>query len=134
MSTVSIQVQYSGPRSVTPPLQGYGLGVKVLSAAGMSPKIFVWQRTVTSSTDEQSAEYPDKFTHIASPTDLEQIPEDCAEPTVDSPYYRTDNITLLFRDMDELSETRALIDSDIAGLVLALREAQNLAVQEVKDY
>ena len=131
--SIQLTVRYYGPRSEQP-LQSYDLRVVVTNAIGMSPKIFVWQTNVKSSTDTEANQQPDQFVSIADPVDLEKYPEDVADPQNKMPYYRTSEVTLRFRDMADLQETKDLIDDDIAGLVQALQLATDMAVMEEKTY
>ena len=131
--SISLTIRFYGPRTEQE-LQSYDFKVVATNAVGMSPKVFVWQHNVHSATDAEANQQQDQFVHIASPVDLEKIPEDVADPANHMPYYRTSEVVLRFRCMADLSETKDLMDADFETLVRALNMAADLAVMEEKTY
>ena len=131
--SIQLTVRFYGPRTEQQ-LQSYDLRVVVTNAVGMSKKVFVWQANVASNTDVEANAQQDQFSNVASPVDLEKYPEDVADLQRSIPYYRTDEVTLRFRCMADLQETRDLIDADLETLVTALQLATDMAVMEEKTY
>jgi len=112
-------------------VQSYDLKVVVTNAVGMSDKIFVFQRTVNNPSDAQEE---DRFICIADPVDLEEFPEDSPDIGNDMPYYRLSQVTLRFRDMVTLEETKELIELDIQQLVYSINVASTVTLFEEVTY
>jgi hypothetical protein len=130
---MEITVRYYGPDR-TDGLQAYDLRVVVTNAVDMPTEVFVWQRKVPSTTDPQADALGDVFTSVADPVDLEQYPVGSPVLSENIPYYRTDNITLRFRSIEELEDVRDRIAQDLTGLVEALKIASTLVVMEEVTY
>lgn len=134
MSTPTIRVSYYQSPSHTSRIYGYVLRVKVDAADGMPSKIFVFQRGEQRTND---GDVVDHFINIGSPMDLDNVPED--EPLLDSgiPYYRLDEVTLYFRNLDDLIETKNDISGDIFNLVQSykyLEDTDAFEKMETRDY
>ena len=127
--SISIKVRYSRQEKVDA-VQAYILKVEVLEATDVTKKIFVFQRRVKSVMDAEVNALGDMFVSIASPVSIEEFPEDISDPANDIPYYRLASVTLLFRSMIELEETRLLIDADITKLVQSLKATNTIIPQE----
>lgn len=111
MCTIKVRfIQASEKRGVF----GYAFSAEVLSAEGVSPKIFVFHQYPAGIDGNTTAE----FDHVASPVDLSELPEDAASETV--PWYRTDKCTIWVRSVDDLELTKQLFVDDIAGLQRSL--------------
>ena len=130
----SITVQYYQSPSHGSQVYGYAMRVKVTEATGMPSKIFVFQR---GKKRTNSGEFIDHFINIASPVDMDNVPED--EPAFDSniPYYRKDTVTLYFRCLQDLEECKDDISGDIFHLVETykyLEDYDNFELVETKTY
>lgn len=88
----------------------YALRVEVVSAEGIPSKIFVFHQSGAGIDGNSYAE----FDHVATPVDLQEIPEDASSETV--PWYRTDKCTVWFRCASDLSIAKQLFVDDIAAL------------------
>ena len=128
---ISITVKYYRSEIITG-LQSYDLRVVAESATDMSKKIFVFQRMVPIPPIPATPD--DRFTCLADPVDLEEIPEDAPDLDNEMPYFRVDEVTLRFRDMTTLEEVKNLIDEDVQRLVDSLKAAANVALTETKIY
>ena len=129
--SASIKIRYSKQEKTTD-VYSYLLKVEVLEATDMPTKIFVFQRRVASANDAQANALGDMFVSLADPVDLEEFPEDIADPLNDMPYYRLSEVTLKFRSMTELQEVKDLIDADIQKLVNSLKaEATVIKMEDV---
>lgn len=110
--------------------QGYRYVVRVVEAAEMPKEIFVFQRK-PGSAGVEGALYTDDFANIASPADLEEYPLD-APDNPSAPFFRKDEIDLVFRSEEIGTEAWAGILSEVAGLVEALNYMDDLSqVEEV---
>jgi len=129
---VELKVKYH-QTEVQPGLQSYDLRVEVVSATDMPTKIFVMQRGAPPAPMVGET-VTDRFICIADPVDLEEFPED--DPDIDNeiPYYRIDDITLRFRSLDILQETRDLIDADLKQLVKTMKLVAVMEVLEEVTY
>ena len=98
----------------------YGLEVEVTDTSGVTPKIFVWQ----------ARESGDVFVCVASPADIEEVPED--DPDIDSgmPYYRTGRVSLIFRNYRDFEKYSRRMDDKIAMLSRALNGLENNTTTE----
>ena len=131
---ISLTVEYYQTPTQKSQVYGYALRVKVTSAEGMPSKIFVYQR---GEQRLNSGNYVDKFINIASPVDMGNVPED--EPQLDAgiPYYRTDEVILYFRCLQDLVESKADISDDINHLVESYKlfeDTDNFELTETKVY
>lgn len=88
----------------------YALKVEVVSANGIPAKIFVYHQSPAGIDGNIFSE----FDHIATPVDLQEIPEDAASDTV--PWYRTDKCTVWLRNASDLDNAKQLFVDDIAAL------------------
>ena len=122
MSTINII--YSVP-STTEGLPSYSLRVEAVSAVDMVTKIFVMH----SDLDDRN-----EFSHIATPTDIEEFPEDAPDLANEMPYFRVSAIDLVFRSYTELSEVKIMIGLDIDGLVHAINVLNSTPTTEEVVY
>lgn len=88
----------------------YALLVEVVEAKGMSPKIFVYHQMPVGIEGNSFAE----FDHVATPVDLQEIPEDAASEIV--PWYRTDKCLVWFRSIADMRTGKQLFVDDISWL------------------
>jgi hypothetical protein len=130
---MQLDVRYSGPEEVTG-LQSYDLKVEVTNAVGVDAEIFVFQRNVPSATDPEATNLGDEFIQVADPVSLGQYPIGSPDLANDIPYYRLAQVSLRFRSMSELEDTKDLISSDITGLINALKISATLVVMEEVTY
>lgn len=77
-------------------------------------KLFIMQ---VSTPTMISGDTKDFFINVATPVDIEEIPEDSPDLSNDIPYYRTNEITLWFRCLEDLERTKNTIDADIAHFI-----------------
>ena len=84
--SIALTVKYS-IQEETENRQSYDLEVEVTNAVDVSDKIFVFQRKVLSSTDDQANRLMDQFVCLADPVDLEEFPED--SPLFSFPLHKT---------------------------------------------
>lgn len=92
----------------------YAFRAEVIEAVGMSGKIFVYHQSPAGPTGNTFAE----FSHIASPMELQEVPEDAASTTV--PWYRSDKMVVWTRCADDLVTAKQMAVDDIGALVRAV--------------
>lgn len=119
----SLTVKYT--RQPDAERQAHALRVEVTSATGVTPKVFVFRAGAGGKADE--------FMCVASPLDIEEYPEDAADPEAGAPYYRVASVDLLFRSTVDLDETKALIADQLTTLVQAL-SAGDMTEEETVTY
>jgi len=110
---LTVEVTYTprGARRRGHLVRMHRLRLKVLSADGCSPKVFVYQRAVVGAPMEDGSPR-DEFICVADELDEDEIPVDEPDMARNVPYYRVDSVELLFRNPDSMYETaRALIAS-----------------------
>ena len=88
----------------------YALKVEVLEASGISPKIFVFHQSPAGLDGNTFAE----FSHVASPLEMQEVPEDAASEIV--PWYRSDKVTVWFRCVSDLRMAKQMFVDDISAL------------------
>lgn len=97
----------------TPDVKGifaYSLEVEVISSKDIPPKIFVYHQRPAGLDGNTFAE----FSHVATPVDFSEIPEDAASEMV--PWFRTDKCTLWLRGIEDLKLAKQLMVDDIIAL------------------
>ena len=114
--------------------QAYGLRMVAVNAVDMPAEIFVMQRRVPSAMDVQESASGDMFMSIAGPVELEEYPTVPPGPDTENPFYRVSEVTLLFNSYTELADAKALIDTAVRALVLALQTAESLDEMEEVTY
>lgn len=100
----------------------------------MPSKIFVFQR---GQRRTNKGEYVDHFINIGSPMDLDNVPEDKPLLKDGIPYYRLSEVTLYFRNLEDLNETKEDISGDILNLVQSYKYLENtddFELMEKKTY
>ena len=123
----SIVVEFDKTDLAPNELQAVYLRATVLSAVDMPSKIFVTQSAASPNGADQ-------FICLADPVDLEEFPEDAPDMDAEIPYYRVNTITLAFRSVDDLLETKTMLKADIEKLVASVNAAVNLREDEVVTY
>lgn len=88
----------------------YALKAEVIEADGISPKIFVYHQSPSGLDGNTFAE----FSHVASPVDMQEIPEDAASEIV--PWYRSDKVVVWFRCVSDVDLAKQMFVDDIADL------------------
>lgn len=129
---VGIVVKYYRSQIVEE-LQSYDLRVYIDSATDMPKEIFVFQRGLAPAY-EGGGPPTDRFICLADPVDMEEWPVNAPNLDAEIPYFRTREVTLRFRSVQELEDTRILIDQDIQRLVNALKAAASIPLVETKTY
>jgi hypothetical protein len=104
--------------------QGYRIRIETSDGVNMDDKIFVYR---VELLDPDTGLKKGKFSHIASPTDLEQYP-----PTYnpEENWYRRDFVDLVFRSIQEGEETYLLIVQDIHELIDSLDLIDDIELAE----
>ena len=88
----------------------YALHAEVVEAKDIPSKIFVYHQSPAGIDGNTFAE----FSHIATPLDFQEVPEDAASETV--PWYRTDKMVVWVRCASDLQLVKQMLVDDIAGL------------------
>ena len=111
--TLTVEVTYTprGARRRGHLVRMHRLRLKVLSADGCSPNVFVYQRATKGAPMEDGSPR-DEFMCVADELDEDEIPVNEPDMARHVPYYRVDTVELLFRNPDMMYETaRALVSS-----------------------
>lgn len=109
----------------------YALKVEVAFSKGIPSKIFVFHQMPAGLDGNTFAE----FDHVATPVDLQEIPEDAASEIV--PWFRTDSCVVWFRNADDLKTAKQLFVDDIGELQKAydiLSSDENFSVQTTVEF
>jgi hypothetical protein len=108
---IAVEVEYT-PKTGRP-VRMHHLKMKVKSADGCSPYVFVYQRATVGAPMEDGSPR-DEFTCVADELDEDEIPVNEPDMERGVPYYRTDALELLFRNADQMHETAASILGSLA--------------------
>ena len=108
-------------------MQAYTLGVEAYEASGLPKEIFVFQVAATKEAD-------DMFVNVATLADISEYPATAADLGREIPYYRLAKVSLVFRDMSTLAETKRMIYDDINALVRSCKAQASVAVQEEVNF
>ena len=114
-------------------LYGYSLRITVTAAQGMPAEIFVYQRGAAPAP-AAGEQVQDNYICIADPVDLDEIPAVAPDMTQEIPYYRTSQVVLAFRDLEELQECEEFLKADIATLVRSMNAMTAFIPQETETY
>lgn len=110
-----LKVRYSTSRSdAYPTIYAHALKAEVISAVGYPDHIFVFHRNKANT----EGDYVDEFTQIASPLEIEEVPEDAPDLQNGMPYYRAKEVTVWFRALDDLELAKAKMKEDIRDFAL----------------
>lgn len=99
-------------------------------------KLFVMRRNpmlLQPAFGEQHPD-PDEFSHVASPVDLEEHPEDSPNLEAGSPYFRVASVHLRFRSITLAEEGRDAISSRLLLLQKDVTAAETLAPATTVTY
>lgn len=103
---LTVEVTYT-PRGAGKPgraLPMHRLRMRVASAEGCSPNVFVYQRATQGAPMEDGSPR-DEFVCVADELDEDEIPVGEPDMARNVPYYRVDSVELLFRNPDLMYET-----------------------------
>ena len=113
--------------------QGFRLKAAVVEAVDVTSDIFVYQ--IKSQPGFTGKDF--HFVNIASPSDIEEypagIPDDLNDPDIE-PFFRTDNIDLVFRSAQAVDEALEKIDQDVESLIEALNLMEELQALQVIEH
>jgi hypothetical protein len=105
--------------AVTQASGGYSITLTAVKAVRLEKEIFVVQRKPNVSLGARN-----RFSHVASPTDLEEY--SIGSPLSGSLFYRQASVTLVFRSLDRLMQYLQDIKRDICLLVETTNQNRNL--------
>lgn len=95
-----------------PAIYAYALKAEVTAATIYPEHLFVFQR----SPSTPAGDAVDSFIQIASPLDIEEIPVNAPNLQEGMPYYRAKEVTLWFRNIEDLKLAKEKMKADIAVL------------------
>jgi len=113
MKTITITKEYS--QSALPVEHGLRI-TATASTEGMATKIFIWQRDSIPESDD----FKDIFIGVATPVDIDDIPEDTPNLEGEMPYYRTNVVELWFRNYEDFVFYSERIQNRIGMLLEAV--------------
>ena len=114
-----------------PAIYAYSLKVEVTKAVGYPSHLFVFQR----SPDNNEGDAVDTFIQIASPLEVDEVPENAPDLQNNMPYYRSDKVVLWFRNMEDLELAKNKIKDDLQTLVLTYKVLNGSAdKEEIENY
>ena len=109
----------------------YALIVEIVEANDLPRKIFVYHQMPAGIDGNTFSE----FDHIATPVDIQEIPEDAASELV--PWYRTDKCTIWCRSLSDVNMAKKMFTEDIAAFhrnYIELSSEENFSKQTTLDF
>lgn len=94
-------------------IQGTRVKVTVTSATGLSPKIFVYREIPLNPNDVTKVA---QFDHVASPSDLEDFPEDAPVSGSDPSWFRLNEVDVIVRSRTIADEFWGALLQDVTDL------------------
>jgi hypothetical protein len=119
----SLTATYSEP-VVRENRTGYRLRI-VTTGTDMPSAVFVFHSRFTDVDDARDA-LGDPFSHVATPADLEDFPEDEPDLENNMPFYRSDTLELDFRSIEVMEGVRDWIRQDLADLAASYNTMADL--------
>jgi hypothetical protein len=114
-----------------PAIYAYSLKVEIIKAIGYPSHLFVFQRSPSNNEGDSV----DTFIQIASPLEVDEVPENAPDLQNNMPYYRADNVVLWFRNMEDLELGKTKIKNDLQTLVLTYKVLNGQAdKEEIENY
>ena len=110
---------YASP--LNKPFQAYQLRVVVTEASGLDREVFMFQRGA-AKPPTSSESITDNFVCVCDPVDLDEVPVGAPDLLNEMPYYRFSEVTLAFRSVAELMETKQDIEVDLADLIRSINQ------------
>jgi hypothetical protein len=120
MKTLTITKEYS--QSALPVEHGLRITVTA-STDNMTKNIFVWQRNAIKDTEDSE----DIFVGVATPVDIEEIPETTPDVANEMPYYRTAVVEVWFRTYTDFEFYSTRIQTRISMLLAAVNGLEEYA-------
>jgi len=104
--------------------QGYRFRMEITEATGLSSKVFVYlQKPLDPYNDGARAAF---FSHVASPEDLETVPEDAPEPLSRPAYFRLAAVDLVLQNREIAEDLEIRIQKDLRLLLDTLDRVELL--------
>lgn len=128
-----IDVRYSSTvEEEHPQMYAHALKVTVTAAREYPDHIFLFHR----GKPNNEGNVIDEFISVASPVDIEETPENAPALDDGMPYYRSNEVTLWFRNTEDLELAKKKISEDITVLVKTynILGSDNLDKQEEIRY
>jgi hypothetical protein len=94
-------------------VHGTRIKITVTGASGLSPKIFVYREIPLNPNDETKVA---QFDHVASPSDLEDFPEDAPVSGSDPPWFRLNVVDVIVRSRTIAEEFWVALFQDVTEL------------------
>lgn len=129
--SATLQVRYLTQKS-TEPRYSYEFTAIAEEPEEMSEKIFIFQAKVPSINDP--SDILEQFVCIATPVDLDEMPEDAPDLANNKPFYRKNSVTLRFKSAIEMDDAKQIMHYDIAKLVKSMAVADNIIAEDVVVY
>ena len=111
----------------TGPTQGFRIALACTRAQGMPNELFAFRLEPVNP----AAGVPPRgiFSHVCSPTDLEEFPVGAPYPNASPPWFRLDTVDLVFRSRATADETMQGLLAEITALKGALDALDDLQGQ-----
>lgn len=114
-----------------PGVFAHALKAEVILANDYPTEIFVFQRS-TTGTDGTVI---DQFIQVASPVDIEETPTKAPDLQNGMPYYREKEVTLWFRNLDDLRLAKSKLKEEIQAFVRSYDNVtKDLNTEEIERY
>ena len=115
----SVKMSWASSRYVLGRDDGIRVRIELSEPNGVPVELFAYRLS------PQNADFRAQFSHVCSPTDLEEYPPNAAAANAVPPWFRLSYVDLIFRSTAEAEALRQVVQEDILRL---LRTLDRLAV------
>ena len=116
----SVLMSWSSSRYVLGRDDGIRIRVQLSEADSVPLELFAYRLS------PQNADFLAQYSHVCSPTDLEEYPANAAAPGGSPPWFRLSYVDLIFRSTAEAEEFLTVVQEDITRLLKSLDRLSNL--------
>jgi len=110
----SIKVNWSSSRYITPRDDGIRIRITLDTNTNIPPELFAY-RIVPDGVNTTAY-----FSHICSPSDIEDYPANTASPDAVPPWFRLSYVDVLFRSTKEAEDFLTTVKEDVRRIVATL--------------
>lgn len=109
---------------------GFRFRVIAYDACGMPDKVFRYRREPGVKAGEEQ----DSFNGICSPVDLYEYPEDNPDAGKPFPFFRRNEVDMVFRSQIDANAAWEAIKNEVDSLIITLKMMEDLVEDEIAEF
>jgi hypothetical protein len=118
----SIKIKFSYSRYREFRDDGQRIRIELIENVNIPAELFAYRLLPDGPNGDLQAIY----SHICSPSDIEEMPANTAQPEAVPPWFRLNYVDMLFRSTSEVAEFRRLVIEDVTRIVDTLERMTTL--------